>query len=111
MGRGIRQTRYLSEIRSVRELREAKRELELRDFFARERLAEDVAETFSVGNLLSLVAPPGSVVNRMMGGMETGLSAVQAVLGVVGSLLDGRRSRNKPAARTPRRNNKKKRDL
>lgn len=106
MKRGIRNTRSLGGIRSVRELREVRREMELRELFARERLTEDVAETFSVGNLLSLVAPPGSVAGRMIGGVGTGFAALQGILGVVGSLLDGRSSRNKPAARTPRRRKK-----
>jgi hypothetical protein len=93
----LKTTRRLGEIRSVEELREMRREMELREFFARERLTKDAAETFSLANLISFVAPQGSVVDRIIGGVGTGFSAIQGVLGIVGSLLDGRPSRNKPA--------------
>lgn len=97
MGRESRKARYLSEIGSARELKEAMRELELREFFARERLAEDAADTFTLGNLISTVMPRGSVADRVvggvMGGVGTGFSALQSVIGVLGSFMGSRGSR------------------
>jgi hypothetical protein len=89
MGCEIRRARYLSEIGSMRELREARRELEIREFFARERLEMDVLEVLSPENLLAMVAPPGSVVRRVIGGVESGLATVQGVFGALGSLFGG----------------------
>ncbi len=89
MAREIRRARYLSEISSVRELREARRELELREWFARERLEADIYETFTLDNLVAMVAPPGSMLDRVIGGVGTGLAAAQGVFGVIGSLLAG----------------------
>ena len=87
----IRKARYLSEIRTVGELREARRELEIREWFAKERLIEDTYNTFTLDNLLSIVAPPGSLVDRIIGGVGTGFTAIQGIMGVIGSFL-GRRS-------------------
>ncbi len=96
---GIRSARYLSEISTVRELKEARRELELREWFARERLAEDVAGTFTLSNLLSIVAPEGSLVDRMIGSVGTGVSVAQGIFGLIGSFFGGKTSRRKPAAK------------
>ena len=96
---GIRRARYLSEISTVRELKEARRELELREWFARERLAEDVAGTFTLGNLLSIVAPEGSLVDRMIGRVGTGITVAQGIFGLIGSFFGGKTSRRKPAAK------------
>jgi hypothetical protein len=99
MGREIRRARYLSEIRSVRELKEARVELELREWFARERLEADVYDTFTLDNLVSMVAPPGSWLNRVIGGVGTGLATVQGVVGMLGSFLGGRGVSSRPAVR------------
>ncbi len=111
MAREIRRARYLSEISSVRELREARRELELREWFARERLEADIYETFTLDNLVAMVAPPGSILDRVIGGVGTGFAVVQGVLGTLGSVLGGLWSkgdrsaakvvRTRPAARKP----------
>ncbi len=90
MGREIRKARYLSEISSVAELREARSELELREWFAKERLIDDVYHTFSFDNLLSMVAPPGSFLGRAVGGVGTGISVAQGVIGAIRSLIGER---------------------
>ncbi len=96
----IRRARYLSEISSVRELKEARRELELREWFARERLEADIYDTFTLDNLVSMVAPPGSILDRVIGGVGTGFAAVQGIFGVLGSLFGGRRPEvRRPAVR------------
>jgi hypothetical protein len=89
MGCEIRRARYLSEISSVRELQEARRELEIREFFARERLEMDVIDTFSPDNLLAMVAPPGSAIERIIGSVGNGIATVQGIMGVLGSLFGG----------------------
>jgi hypothetical protein len=81
--------RYLSEISTAAQLREARRELEIREWFARDRLAGDLVDTFTVDNLLSIVAPPGSVVERIIGGVGTGIAAVRGIFGFFGSLVRG----------------------
>lgn len=93
----VKKARYLSEISTVAELKEARRELELREWFAGERLAEDIAETFTLENMISIVAPPGSVLDRVIGGVGTGFTAIQGIMGVVGSFLWGKGS----GGRTP----------
>ena len=83
MARGNRKTRYLSEISSLKELREARREIDMKLWYTGEKLADDVAETFSVDNLLSIIAPPGSVADRIVGGMSTGLATVRGIINAV----------------------------
>ncbi len=83
----------------MRRLREVRREFELREWLARERLLDDVADTFSFDNLLSLVAPPGSLLDRVIGGVGTGFSVVQSVLATLGPLLAGKKKTVRRAAR------------
>lgn len=90
----IRRARYLSEISTVRELKEARRELEIREWFARERLIQDAYDTFTIDNLLSMVVPPGSLADRVIGGVGTGIAAVQGIAGAISSLLGARASRS-----------------
>jgi hypothetical protein len=99
----IRQARYLSEINTAAELRAARQELEIRQWFAAERLAADVEDTFTFDNLLSLVAPPGSVVDRVIGGVGTGFTALQGLLGFVGTLFGGERRHHAAPLRAARR--------
>ncbi|MDR1671193.1 MAG: phage holin family protein [Alistipes sp.] len=80
----------LRKIDTVAELRGVRRELEVREEFAAERLAWDVSETLSPDNLIAMIAPPGSLVDRVIGGIGSGLTAVQALFGFVGSLWGGR---------------------
>ncbi len=79
--------RCLSEIRTVRELREARRELELREMFARQRLEEDIRRTFTLSNLLSIVVPPASLIDRVIGGIGTGFAAVQGIIEAIKALI------------------------
>ncbi len=79
-----RRTRYLKEIATMSQLREAQREIALRTEYAGERLADDAAAVFSWDWLLSLVAPPGSVGERIMGGITTGIAAVQGISSIIG---------------------------
>ncbi len=99
MGREIRKTRYLSEIGSVAELREARRELELREWFARERLMDDIHSTLSLDTLLSIVAPRGSLLDKVIGSVGTGFTAVQGIIGAISSMLSDRAARKRTPAR------------
>jgi hypothetical protein len=90
MGREIRKLHYLSEISTAAELRAARGELEVREWFASRRLVDDAIDTFTIENLISVVAPPGSLVDRVIGGIGTGIAAAQGILGFAGSLFGGR---------------------
>lgn len=83
MARRNRRARYLSEISSLNELREARREVGIKLWYAEEKLAGDAAETFSVDNLMSIIAPPGSVTDRIFGGMTTGIATVRGILNAI----------------------------
>lgn len=80
MGRENRNAHGLNKIGSMRELRVARRELEIREWFARERLADDAAEVFSLGTLVSLIAPRGSILGGMAGGIGRVFSAALAAV-------------------------------
>ncbi len=75
MARESRTATPLSDIRSMRALREARREFELREMFARRRLEADIRDTFTLDNLFGMVSPPGSLLSRVLGGVGTGLAA------------------------------------
>jgi hypothetical protein len=89
MAREIKKTRRLSEISSLAELREARRELALREWYARERLTRDVRDTFSFDNLLSIVAPRGSFLERAIGSVGSGFTVAQGVVRAIRSLIGG----------------------
>jgi hypothetical protein len=78
----IRRAHYLSEINNAAELREARHEIEFREWFAARRLTEDAYDFFTLENLVSIVAPPGSFIGRMIDGVGTGIAAAQGVLGL-----------------------------
>jgi hypothetical protein len=78
----IRRAHYLSEINNAAELREARHEIEFREWFAARQLTEDAYDFFTLENLVSIVAPPGSFIGRMIDGVGTGIAAAQGVLGV-----------------------------
>lgn len=61
--------RYLNSLRTLDEVREARRELALREFFAREKLTQEARGLFSWGGLLSMLIPRGSMVDRLLGGV------------------------------------------
>ncbi len=109
--RGLRnrRVRYLKEIATMSQLREAQREIALRTEYAGERLADDAAAVFSWDGLLSLVAPPGSVGERIMGGVTTGIAAVQGLSSVIGLWRERKRDcdcesreRKRPQSRRPK---------
>jgi hypothetical protein len=63
-------------------------------------MADNFADTFSVGNLLSWIAPPGSFLDRVIGGVDsivggvnTGITALRAIMSVVDLFRGGRRRR------------------
>lgn len=53
----------------MRELREARRVVDLKIWYTEQRLADNVGSLFSVDNLVSAIAPPGSVADGIIGGM------------------------------------------
>ncbi len=71
------------DIRRLAELRQMRREVDIELRYAGEKLADDVAGTFSVDNLLSIIAPPGSVADRIVGGLSTGLATVRGVMNAI----------------------------
>ncbi len=74
------------------QLREAQREIALRTEYAGERLSDDAAAVFSWDGLLSIVAPPGSLVDKIIGGVGTGIAAVQGISSVLGMWRERRGS-------------------
>lgn len=96
MARRVNRKRiYLNEIGTVGELREARRELSLREEYAGARLADEAADTFSLGGLLSIVAPPGSAGERIVGGIGTGVALMQGLSGVFRVFGGGGQSRSR----------------
>jgi hypothetical protein len=79
MARKIIKIRYLSDISSVGELREARRELELRTWYAERKLEDDIEETFTLDNMLSIFAPPGSLPDRILCGIGTGVATIRGI--------------------------------
>lgn len=67
----------LHKIGSYNELRMIRREIDMELWYIENKLADDVAEAFSFNNLVSLVAPRGSVVDRMASGVSSGLAVVR----------------------------------
>ncbi len=89
-----RRTRYLKEIATMSQLREAQREIALRAEYTGERLADNAAAVFSWDGLLSIVAPPGSVGERIMGGVTTGIAAVHGLSSFIGMWREHRKKRS-----------------
>jgi hypothetical protein len=82
--------RYFSDIKTQKELREVRRELELREWYAGEKFIDNASDTFSMDNLLSIVAPPGSAADRVVGGIGTGIATVRGIMNAV-QMFRGRR--------------------
>jgi hypothetical protein len=110
MAREIKNTRRLSDISSLSELREVRRELAIREWLARERLEKDVRDTFSFDNLLSLIAPRGSFLDRAIGSVGSGFTVAQGVIRAIRSLIGGesavsrrpsRKTRTRSSGNTP----------
>ncbi len=83
MARRDRTVRNPRDIRNLGELRQMRREVEIKLWYAEERLADGIADTFSVDNLLSLFAPPGSVGDRIVGGFSTGLATIRGIINAI----------------------------
>ncbi len=83
MAQRDRTIRTPRDIRRLAELRQMRREVDIKLWYAGEKLAGDVAYTFSVDNLLSIIAPPGSVGDRIVGGFSTGLATVRGVMNAI----------------------------
>lgn len=75
-----RKIRNLSKISSLRELREARRIVDLKLWYTEQKISDDISGTFSVNNLLSLIAPEGSTADRIINGMTTGLATVRGIV-------------------------------
>lgn len=81
MAREISKRRYLSDIATMKELREARKELEMKTWYFERVLTERFYATFSVDNLISIVVPPGSFIERAIGWIETGMAIVRRLRG------------------------------
>jgi hypothetical protein len=80
MKRKNRRVRYLDEISSYDELSKARREVRAKVWRAEERLADSAAGAFSFDNLISIIAPSGSLIDRLIGSFETGLATVRGII-------------------------------
>lgn len=79
--------RPINSLRTLSEVRDARRELALREIFMREALIEDAHGVFSWGGLLSMVLPDGTTgLISSLGGLFGGFS---------GGLFSGLSSRKK----------------
>lgn len=83
MARRIRTARYLNDIGTARALREARRDIDTRLWYAEDRFVERTASTFSVDNLISLIAPPGSLTDRLVGGVSSGLATIRGIMSYI----------------------------
>jgi hypothetical protein len=75
-----RRVRYLDEISSYAELTQARRDVQVKIRSAEQELAESAGEAFSLDNLLSIVAPPGSVLDSLIGSIDTGIATVRGII-------------------------------
>jgi hypothetical protein len=75
-----RRVRYLDEISSYDELIQARRDVQTQMWMAEEELAESAGEVFSVDNILSIIAPPGSMIDSLIGSFESGLATVRGII-------------------------------
>lgn len=91
MARRIEKTRYFSDIKTQKQLREARLELELRAWYAGEKIANDASDMFTVENLLSIIAPSGSVADRIVGGVGTGIATVKGLSNAIRMFRSKRR--------------------
>lgn len=87
--RNRRRVRYLSDISSLSELRQARREVDLKLWYAGEKLTDDLSDTFSVDNLMSIIAPPGSLTEKIIDGFSMGLTTLRGIINAIG-LFRGR---------------------
>lgn len=91
MARRFNRVRRIGDIASHRELREVQDRLRARIWYAEQRLVDDFEATFSAENLLDMIAPPGSVLDRIVGWAETGFATARGIFGAVESFRKRRR--------------------
>jgi hypothetical protein len=72
--------RYLDEISSYDELVQARREVQAQMWRVEEDLTDSAAEAFSLDTLISIIAPPGSMVDRLIGSFDTLLATVRGII-------------------------------
>jgi hypothetical protein len=75
-----RRVRYLDEIGSYEELIRARHHVQAQVRMAEEDLADTAADAFSLDNLVSIIAPPGSMVDRLIGSFDTVLATVRGII-------------------------------
>jgi hypothetical protein len=73
-------TLHPSEIASYDELLQVRRSLKIAVRETKEDIADSADEFFSLDNLVSLIAPPGSTIDRLIGGVETGIATVRGII-------------------------------
>ncbi len=73
----------MGDIASHRELREVQDRIRVRIWYAEQRFVEGVEETFSAENLLEMIAPPGSLLDRIVGWAETGFATARGIFSAV----------------------------
>jgi hypothetical protein len=93
MTRRSRKVRHIGDISTHRELTEMRERLTAKIRTAERRLAYDIEDTFSVDNLLELVAPPGSFVWRIVDGIRMGLATVRGVVNAIDYFRENRSRR------------------
>ncbi|MDR2912133.1 MAG: hypothetical protein LBV38_02370 [Alistipes sp.] len=75
-----RAPRHPSEIRTLAELRDARRELRLREWYAARRLEDNAARVLHPRHLLSALAPADSFAGRVIDGLGAGISTAQTLI-------------------------------
>jgi hypothetical protein len=79
MARRSRKVRYIGDIYTHRELREMRMRLDAKLWYVEQKLAGDVAYVFSFDNLVELIAPPGSMADRVVGFVRMALATLRGV--------------------------------
>lgn len=79
MGHG-NELKRIADIRNMRELRETRRVVDLKMWYTRQRLVDNAEALFSVDNLVSAIAPPGSAADRLIGGAGMLAATVRGVI-------------------------------
>ena len=83
MARRNRKIRHISDISTHRQLCEARESLDRKLWYVEQRLADDLADTFSPESLLELIAPPGSAADRFIGNIRMGMATLRGVVNAV----------------------------
>jgi hypothetical protein len=91
MTRRSRKVRHIEDISTYKELTEVRAQIRGRMRYAERRLADDIEDTFSIDNLLGLVAPRGSFAWRIVEGIDMGLATIRGVVKAVEYFRERRR--------------------